>query len=60
MAFNLTAALRLNDAGFSSGMRNATRSLNKMKTASSEVVKHLGLVTTAAAGVGLAFSSAKK
>ncbi|MGC4375807.1 hypothetical protein WD019_02530, partial [Fictibacillus sp. Mic-4] len=60
MAFNLTAALRLNDAGFSSGMRKATNSINGMKSASIEVVKQLGLITTASVGIGAAFSSVNK
>jgi TP901 family phage tail tape measure protein len=60
MTFNLTAALRLNDAGFTRGMRSATRSMHGLKSGAGEIIKTLGLVTTAAAGVGLAFSSVNK
>jgi TP901 family phage tail tape measure protein len=60
MAFDLTAALRLNDAGFTRGMRNARRSMGGLRSSASEVVTQLGLITGAAGAVGAAFLSAKK
>jgi TP901 family phage tail tape measure protein len=60
MAFDLTAALRLNDVNFTSGMRSARRSMGGLRSGASEVVKQLGLITGAAGAVGVAFLSVKK
>lgn len=60
MAFDLTAALRLNDAGFTRGMRNARRSMGGLRSGAMEVVTQLGLITGAAGAVGAAFLSVKK
>lgn len=60
MSFNLTAALRLNDAGFTTGARRASRSLGIIRSSAGDVVRQLGLVTGAAGAIGLAFMSAKK
>ena len=60
MVFDLTAAIRLNDAGFTSGARRASRNLNGIGASASSVARQLGLVVTAAAAVGLAGASVKK
>ena len=60
MAFDLTAVLRLNDAGFTSGARSASRSLNSIRTSASSVASQLGLVVGAAGAVALAGASVKK
>ncbi|WP_342540052.1 phage tail tape measure protein [Heyndrickxia sp. FSL K6-6286] len=60
MAYDLVARLRLNDLNFTSGMRRASRSMQGLKSGAGEVIKQLGLVTGAAAGVVTAFSSVNK
>lgn len=60
MSFDLTAVLRLHDANFTSGMRNASRSMNGLKSGAASVVRELGFVVGAAGAIGVAFLSAKK
>ncbi|MEY8188654.1 phage tail tape measure protein [Peribacillus simplex] len=60
MSYNLTAVLRLNDASFSKGMRNAGRSMQMMKSGVSEVAKHIGILTGVAGAATVAFSSVNK
>jgi len=60
MAFNLTAVLRLNDASFSKGIRNANRSLGQMKSGVGDLVKGLGVATASIGAVAVAMSSVGK
>lgn len=60
MSFNLVAQLSLRDNGFTRNMRNANRLMSGAKSGAGAFAKQLGMITTVAAGVGVAFSSLNK
>ncbi|MFF3021210.1 phage tail tape measure protein [Gottfriedia sp. NPDC057948] len=60
MSFNLVAQLSLRDNGFTRNMRNANRLMGSAKSGAGAFAKQLGLITSVAAGVGVAFSSLNK